>query len=646
MDRGRSVVRFHPNLLIFVNFCKYFFFRFHSAGQGARVVTSGIPRVKELLFMSKKIKTPSTTIFVSPELAQNESFLFKWTHLLKELYLEDVLIPESVEILWDPDPHHTTSTKECDITIVRLHSIFHEKSSEPYPHSRWVIRAQLDKNALVDRGLTPKDIARVVRRHMNFSNGSSGVYQNIVIASETHMEDWILRFRIPDVHQMVQESSGDEKTRQTFERDLCLRILYELSRTVRISGIAGITGATVRQEFGHTIIDTKGSNMLDLWMLDGLDWTKTVSNVLYEVQEFLGIEAATEMLFYELKTVMTMASANISDRHLLILMDVMTRHGYLIPINRHGFNRLNHALARAAFEETVENLMEAAMFAEVDPMRDIVSNLAVGQTVPAGTGRVHTMVNAEYVRKAQIDMAQAMPVKEDEVIFTHVHPSLRDVIEKSSRGHSSSHSGKEDPLSDWIPPEHSDEEGASFFQAHPSSGLQDECIDVGRQSSYSSASNSMSSFFTSGGVNRRFATYSYFLETEENNDQKYFGHSECKLPAYRPSSPKSSSEREVGGLPVRKKSYRPSSPPSSQDSHLSPRGMVGERSSVFRRRRRRSSSENELVQNSDDEDENFVVLPEEALCENIEIMETTYPDPMFTPLTTCSSVKSLEICEK
>ena len=145
----------------------FFLFRFHSAGQGTRVVTSGIPRVKELLYMSKKIKTPSTMIFVLPDLGKKESLLCRWQHLLKEIYLEDVLVPESVEILWEPDPTQTSTENMTDQNIVRLHSIFHEsilseENEVIYPHSRWIIRAKMNKLCLVDRGLTPKDVARVL----------------------------------------------------------------------------------------------------------------------------------------------------------------------------------------------------------------------------------------------------------------------------------------------------------------------------------------------------------------------------------------------------------------------------------------------------------------------------------------------------
>lgn len=554
--------------------------------------------------MSKKIKTPSTTIFVRPELAKNETLLHKWQHLLKETFLEDVLVPESVEILWEPDPTKTSVENETDQTIVRLHSIFHEAESI-YSHSRWVIRAKLNKLCLVDRGLTPKDVAHVLREHFNLSSS-----HNVVNASETYMEEWIIRFRIPGIFDMVKDSApnGDEKSKMLFERDLCLSILYELSRTLRISGIAGISGSTSRKELGNTIIDTKGSNMLDLWMLDGCDWTKTVSNVLQEVHEFLGIEAASEMLFYEFKTVMTMASANISDRHLLILMDVMTRHGYLVPINRHGFNQLNNAFARASFEETVDNLIEAAMFAEIDPMTDIVSNMAVGQIIPAGTGRVHTMLNSEYAKTAQIEMSHVMPLAEEGIIMTSIQPSIRDFIERDNIMTSKS---SEDPLADWNPP---------LYYSSDGEECEDDTIKYNCDMIEPENDVTSSTLFSSDdNWNRRFSTTRYI---NGSNQMRFDFNGTYKLPAYRPSSPQTfSSIAHVQSAKQRKQfSYHPSSPQSSQDTHLSPRGMSGINGWKFTK--------------YEENDENFVILPQQALTEEVLVME--HPrrmDPMFTPLT-------------
>lgn len=56
-------------------------------------------------------------------------------------------------------------------------------------------------------------------------------------------------------------------------------------------------------------------------------------------------------------------------RHLAILCDVMTCRGHLMAITRHGINRTEASpLAQCSFEETVDILLRAAMFAEKDRM--------------------------------------------------------------------------------------------------------------------------------------------------------------------------------------------------------------------------------------------------------------------------------------
>lgn len=56
-------------------------------------------------------------------------------------------------------------------------------------------------------------------------------------------------------------------------------------------------------------------------------------------------------------------------RHLAILCDVMTCRGHLMAITRHGINRTDASpLAQCSFEETVDILLRAAMYAEKDRM--------------------------------------------------------------------------------------------------------------------------------------------------------------------------------------------------------------------------------------------------------------------------------------
>ena len=66
-------------------------------------------------------------------------------------------------------------------------------------------------------------------------------------------------------------------------------------------------------------------------------------------------------------------------RHLSILCDVMTSKGRLTSITRHGINRLDTGpLRKCSFEETVEILLQAAVYNEIDPLKGITENIIMG----------------------------------------------------------------------------------------------------------------------------------------------------------------------------------------------------------------------------------------------------------------------------
>ncbi|MEM4474472.1 MAG: DNA-directed RNA polymerase subunit A'', partial [Candidatus Bathyarchaeia archaeon] len=76
-------------------------------------------------------------------------------------------------------------------------------------------------------------------------------------------------------------------------------------------------------------------------------------------------------------------------RHIMLVADVMTASGEVEQIGRHGVSgKKSSVLARAAFEITVPNIVEAAVRGEVDPLKGVTENVIVGQTIPVGTGLV------------------------------------------------------------------------------------------------------------------------------------------------------------------------------------------------------------------------------------------------------------------
>jgi len=69
------------------------------------------------------------------------------------------------------------------------------------------------------------------------------------------------------------------------------------------------------------------------------------------------------------------------------LVDVMTHHGFVMPISRHGLNRLieHGVLAKITFEETLEMLFEAAALGHFDPLLGVSENIMVGRQPSLGT---------------------------------------------------------------------------------------------------------------------------------------------------------------------------------------------------------------------------------------------------------------------
>lgn len=77
------------------------------------------------------------------------------------------------------------------------------------------------------------------------------------------------------------------------------------------------------------------------------------------------------------------------------LCDLMTHRGKLMSITRHGINRVatSGPLRKCSFEETVEILLEGAMFSERDPLRGITENVVLGQLAPFGSGSFNLVVD-------------------------------------------------------------------------------------------------------------------------------------------------------------------------------------------------------------------------------------------------------------
>ncbi|MCH1541026.1 MAG: DNA-directed RNA polymerase subunit A'' [Candidatus Poseidonia sp.] len=167
--------------------------------------------------------------------------------------------------------------------------------------------------------------------------------------------------------------------------------LEEKIRDMRLKGIPGIERANVQldDKTGEYYLSTIGSNLQRVSELENIDRSRTYTNNIIEIFEYLGIEAARQAIIDELQKTLDGARLEVDVRHLLMVADVMTSEGEVRAIGRHGVSGTKHSiLARAAFEVTVNHLLKAGIIGERDYLTGVAENIIVGQPISLGTGSV------------------------------------------------------------------------------------------------------------------------------------------------------------------------------------------------------------------------------------------------------------------
>jgi DNA-directed RNA polymerase subunit A" len=165
-----------------------------------------------------------------------------------------------------------------------------------------------------------------------------------------------------------------------------------------VSGVEGAGRAIVTQDraSGEFYLESAGSNIEGILQVDGVDKSRIYTNDIFEMYKVFGIEAARNALAHELIKTIEGQGITVSDRHILLIADAMTSRGVIESIGRHGLvGSKESVFARAAFEETVKHLINAAAFGETDFMRGVTENILVGKQMPLGTGTVRLTVKKE-----------------------------------------------------------------------------------------------------------------------------------------------------------------------------------------------------------------------------------------------------------
>ena len=165
--------------------------------------------------------------------------------------------------------------------------------------------------------------------------------------------------------------------------------LVEKIKKLSLKGIEGIKRVVIRKEDDEYVLYTEGSALRKIMQFDGIDPNRTKTNNINEIAEVLGIEAGRNAIINEATDTLREQGLSVDVRHIMLVADIMTVDGEVKQIGRHGVSgEKASVLARAAFEVTVNHILDAAVRGDVDDLQGVTENVIVGQPIRLGTGAV------------------------------------------------------------------------------------------------------------------------------------------------------------------------------------------------------------------------------------------------------------------
>jgi DNA-directed RNA polymerase II subunit RPB1 len=403
---------------------------FHFAGVASKSnVTRGVPRIEEILSLSSDIKNPSLSIYLKPEDETQKDKAQTIMYMLEHTRLEEIV--KSVEVCFDPD--ELNSLISIDRDAISQYMAFEKMvaecaemslSNDENEKSKWIIRMEMDPEIMLEKNITMDDV--------NFTLKNCYDDQVSCVYSDFNSDKLIFRIRMNEI--LSGSGKGQKKAKvnpldQSDQIYILKNFQDQMLNNVVLRGTKGINKVILRKVVDNMVehngiykkqdiwvLDTIGTNLLDVLGLDFIDNKRTLSNDIVEIYNVLGIEAARQAIYNELVEVVEFDGTYINYHNYSVLVDRMTATSKLISIFRHGINNDNIGpIAKASFEETPEMFLKAARHAELDTLRGVSANVMCGQEGFFGTACFQVVLDVEEMQKLEA-VSEYRPIDVDEEI--------------------------------------------------------------------------------------------------------------------------------------------------------------------------------------------------------------------------------------
>ena len=399
---------------------------FHNVGVASKAnVTRGVPRIEEILRLTKNPKTKSLSIPLHPLDMENRDRAMKYANMIEHTRLIDLV--KSAQIYYDPDD--ANSVVEEDQAMIDQYYEFEnmvsectESEIERHTKSKWIIRMEMNADTLLQKNISMDDIHFAISTV--YSEKATCIY------SDYNDSQLIFRIRTFKVEKKTTTATAAKTGSLDASDEIYLLKNFQeaMLKKIILRGIDGISkvipfkqpkmvledGKYVKKE--TWLLDTTGSNMLEVLGLNFIDAANTYSNDIYEIYITLGIEAARQAIMIELMEVMSPNDVYINYHHLSVLCDRMSYAKDMVAVYRSGILKDDLGpVAKATFEMHTEMLLQSARHASLDTMKGVSANVMCGQFGYFGTGAFQILLDLDAMEKGNLNatMAQTKDIHEE-----------------------------------------------------------------------------------------------------------------------------------------------------------------------------------------------------------------------------------------
>jgi len=387
---------------------------FHFAGVASKSnVTRGVPRIEELLSLHHPIKNPSLTIYLKPEDGIDKQRASVIQYMIEYTKLSEIV--KSIGICFDPDDMNTLIEEDREMMaqfdefekmVDECNGGKDDGKSSKNDRSKWVIRMEMDAETMLEKNITMDDV--------NFALANSYGSEIDCVYSDYNSEKLVFRIRMdkialenkkPKINPLDQ--SDQIYILKNFQEQMLTSIVLRGIKNIKKVILRKVKDNLIEKAGGFVkndiwILDTIGTNLLDVLGLDYINVNKTISNDVLEVLDVLGMEAARQALYNEISEVLESDASYVNSHHMSLLCDRMTHSHRMISVFRHGINSDDIGpIAKASFEETPEMFLKAARHAELDSVRGISANIMCGQEGNYGTSIFQLVLDLNEIGKLE-----------------------------------------------------------------------------------------------------------------------------------------------------------------------------------------------------------------------------------------------------